>query len=42
MGTPEPPTRIEIRWPGTKTYTTALPPNAREVFLNLAGEFQIR
>jgi hypothetical protein len=42
MGTPEPPTRIEIRWPGSKTSSAALPPDAREVTLTSAGAFQIR
>ncbi len=31
MGTPEPPTRIWVRWPGGKTVTMDVPPNAREI-----------
>jgi len=31
MGSPEPPTRIWVRWPGGKTVTKDLAPNTREI-----------
>jgi len=31
MGTPEPPTRIWVRWPGGKTVTADIAPNTREI-----------
>ena len=33
LGTPEPPTRIWVRWPGGKTVTREVGPNTREVEL---------
>jgi len=40
LGTPQPPTQIQIRWPGGKTTTTPLPLNAREITLNPTGSAQ--
>ena len=31
LGTPEPPTQIQIRWPGGRITTTDIPRNAREI-----------
>src|SRR6185436_14399316 len=31
LGTPEPPTQLEVRWPGGKTATTTVPPGANEL-----------
>jgi len=33
LATPEPPTRIWVRWPGGKTATTEVPSNTREIEL---------
>jgi hypothetical protein len=33
MGTPEPPTQVWVRWPGGKTATVEVKPNAREIEL---------
>jgi len=34
LGTPEPPTQIQIRWPGGRMTTTDIPRNAREIELD--------
>ena len=34
LGTPEPPTQIQIRWPGGRMTTTDIPGNAREIELD--------
>jgi hypothetical protein len=37
LGTPEPPTRIEVRWPGGKLTTTPLPKDATDISLDPQG-----
>ena len=37
MATPDPPVEIEVRWPGGKRTTTAIPANARELSIDMAG-----
>lgn len=37
LGTPEAPTHIEIRWPGAKAVTAAVPLGAREIEVSLDG-----
>ena len=34
LGTPQPPTQIQIRWPGGKTTTSPVPPGTRELTLS--------
>ena len=31
LGTPEPPTQLQVRWPGGKTSTASVPPGASEI-----------
>ncbi len=38
MARPETPTQLRVRWPGGKETTTPIPPEAREVTVNPAGE----
>ena len=38
LGTPEPPTQIEVRWPGGKTVTADIPPASAEVRIGIDGE----
>jgi len=41
LGTPQPPTRIWVRWPGGKTTTTELPLAAREVEVQPSGAVRV-
>jgi hypothetical protein len=41
MGIPESPTGIEVRWPGGKEVSYAVPPNAAEVDLRSSGEIKL-
>jgi hypothetical protein len=38
MGCPEPPTQIQVRWPGGKTTTGDIPSGAREITVDTAGK----
>jgi len=38
MATPQSPTQIWVRWPGSKTTTSAIPSDAREILVNQTGE----
>jgi hypothetical protein len=40
LGTPEPPTRIEVRWPGGKLTTTPLPKDATDISLDPSGKLE--
>jgi enediyne biosynthesis protein E4 len=40
LATPQVPTAITIRWPGGKTTTTDLPPDAKEILVNMDGKIQ--
>jgi len=37
LGTPDPPTQIQIRWPGGSTTTGSIPPGAREIVVGGSG-----
>src|SRR5207244_4496234 len=37
LGTPQPPTQIQIRWPGGKTTTSPVPPGTRELTVTPNG-----
>jgi hypothetical protein len=37
LGTPQPPTQIQVRWPGGKLTTSPLPPNAKEIQVDPSG-----
>jgi hypothetical protein len=41
MATPETPTRLLVRWPGGKETLASLPPSAREVEVNPAGDLKV-
>ena len=41
LGTPEPPTRIEVHWPGGKTTSSDLPPDAKEITLDDGGKIKV-
>jgi hypothetical protein len=42
MGTPEPPTRIQVRWPGQHSFTPYnLPPNTKDISLDPQGNLQV-
>jgi hypothetical protein len=34
LAAPEPPTRVQVRWPGGKTTVVAVPPGAREITID--------
>jgi len=38
MGTPETPSAIAVRWPGGKAITVEVPPGAKEIAVDLAGQ----
>lgn len=38
LGTPSPPSKVWVRWPGGRITTTEIPPNAREVSVHLEGQ----
>jgi ASPIC/UnbV protein len=42
LGTPSNPIAIQVRWPGGKTTTTALPPGAREIIVDVAGKVTVK
>jgi hypothetical protein len=37
LGTPEPPTQIQIRWPGGQTTSTPVPSQAEDIAVDLSG-----
>lgn len=41
LGTPETPTALSIRWPGGKTTTVAVPPAAKELRIDVAGQMRV-
>ena len=41
LATPEPPSRLWIRWPGGKTTTCDLPPGARDVLVTSDGTLKV-
>jgi hypothetical protein len=41
LGAPETPSEIQVRWPGGKTTTNALPAQAREVQLSFEGKLEV-
>jgi hypothetical protein len=41
LGTPEPPTQIQIRWPGGAMTTTDIPRTAREIEVDQDGEIKV-
>src|SRR5205814_1158036 len=41
LGTPEPPTQLEVRWPGGKVTTTAIAPHAGEIIVDSSGKFEV-
>jgi hypothetical protein len=41
LGVPEPPTQIQIRWPGGRTTTTDIPHNAREIETDWDGKIKV-
>jgi hypothetical protein len=38
LGTPDPPTKLRVRWPGGKIYEADVPPGAHEVKVAMDGE----
>jgi hypothetical protein len=40
LGTPEPPTQIQVRWPGGKMTTTPLPKDATDISLDPSGKLE--
>jgi hypothetical protein len=40
LGTPEPPTQLEVRWPGGKVTTNNIPPGAKEISVDANGSAQ--
>ena len=42
LATPKPPTHIEIAWPNSKTTTTAIPENAREIAIGPDGKLLLK
>jgi hypothetical protein len=38
LGMPETPTQVEVRWPGGKTVTGAVPLGSREIAVDLRGD----
>lgn len=42
LAKPVPPTHLEVRWPGGKTASHPVPPNAREIVVNIEGSLRIR
>ena len=41
MGCPEAPTQIQVRWPGGKTTTSAIPAGAREITVDTDGKLTV-
>ena len=41
LGAPETPTALSIRWPGGKTVTGAVPPGAKEIRVDVAGQVRV-
>jgi hypothetical protein len=41
LGTPAAPTQITVRWPGGKTVTSPVAPNAREISVDSAGQAKV-
>jgi hypothetical protein len=40
LGTPAPPTRLEVRWPGGKATTNDVPHGAKEVIVDPTGKLE--
>jgi hypothetical protein len=40
LGTPEPPTTLEVRWPGGKYMSVGVPPEAREITADQTGRVE--
>ena len=41
LGRPEPPTQIQVRWPGGRVTTSALPEKAREISIDSTGKLEV-
>jgi len=42
LGRPEPPTQIQVRWPGGRVTTSAIPERAREISIDSTGKLYVR
>ncbi len=42
LGTPQPPTLIQVHWPGGKTTTSPIPSGAREIVIDPSGQIKVR
>jgi len=41
LAIPEPPTQIQVRWPGGKTTTSSVPQNAKDVSIDVEGNLKV-
>jgi hypothetical protein len=41
MAIPEPPAQIQVRWPGGKTTTSSVPPNAKDISIDVEGNVKV-
>ena len=41
LGRPEPPTQIQVRWPGGRVTTSAIPERAREISIDSTGKLYV-
>ena len=41
LGTPEPPTQLQVRWPGGKSTTNAIPQEAKEIMVDSTGKLEV-